>query len=180
MKKMLVLVLFCLSIIASTAYANSIKLYEKPNDSAKVVTSLQAGTQLLPIYYPKQGNWIKVANPKNGDVGWVKISDLNGETTANGVVETQKVMVQPGKGYQIYREEQANAADPNAPQAIDPEKVQLMMNQMQQKATQMQQSMQEVLNNMVQQIDTMQKALGNESANGQTMQPMIVVPDNGQ
>jgi len=147
MKKMLVLVLFCLSIIASSAYANSIKLYEQPNDSAKVVTTLKAGTQLIPIYQPKQGDWIKVANPKNGDVGWIKASDIK---------------------------------DPNAPQAIDPEQVQQMMNQMQQKAAVMQQSMQEVLNNMVQQINAMQKALGNENTNGQNVQPIIVVPDDGQ
>ena len=175
MKKMLTLIIFCLSIIVSTAYANSIKLYEKPKDSSHVIQTLKAGTQLLPIYYPKQGDWIKVANPTNGDVGWVKVSDLNGETTTNGVVSTQKIIVKPGQSYQIY---QQKSVDADAPQAIDPEQVQQMMTKMQQKATQMEQSMQEVLNNMVQQINTMQKTFGTESMNGQSAQPVLVVPDN--
>ena len=177
MKKMLTLIIFCLSIIASTAYANSIKLYEQPKDSSHVIRTLKAGTQLLPIYYPKQGDWIKVANPKNGDVGWVKINELNGKTTTNGIVGTQKVIVKPGQGYQVYQQE-TTTTDASAPEAIDPEQVQQMMNQMQQKTTQMQQSMQEVLNSMVQQINAMQKTFGTEDANDHSTQPVIVVPDN--
>jgi len=183
MKKMLPLIIFCLSIITSTVYAKDIKMYEKPNAKSHVVSLLKPGQQLIPVYYPNKGDWIKVANPKNGDVGWVKINAFNGETILpDGQRATQTLSTQPGKGYQITIKSQSSKDDANAPAAIDQADIDAAMKEFQQKATQIQESMQIIMKNMAQQIGEMQKALpddGDIDVNDQPkMNNVIIVPSD--
>jgi hypothetical protein len=61
----------------SIAYASTINLYEQPKQDAKQVGTVDLASGIIPIYAPKGSEWTKVADPKNGNVGWVKSSDLS-------------------------------------------------------------------------------------------------------
>lgn len=60
----------------SLGLAKSIKIYQSPQANSKVVGSIDLAKGIIPIYTPKNSDWIKVANPNNGDTGWVKQSEL--------------------------------------------------------------------------------------------------------
>src|SRR5579885_1804616 len=62
--------------LTSTVFAKSLNLLDQPQQNAKVVASVDLSDGIIPIYSPKDGKWIKIADPKNGNVGWVKTSDL--------------------------------------------------------------------------------------------------------
>lgn len=68
-----ILVLF---FISSMAFAKSINLYEQPKSDSKVVGTLDTSAGIIPIFTPKDSNWIKVADPRNGNVGWIPNSDF--------------------------------------------------------------------------------------------------------
>jgi hypothetical protein len=98
MKTIINIFTFTLLMFASLAYAevggimqvptNGITIYTEPTASAKAVATLAAGQQLIPVY--QQKNWVKVANPANGDIGWVKQADLQQAASA----KSQQAMMQ--------------------------------------------------------------------------------------
>lgn len=53
---------------------NIITLYESPDQTSASVGQVKPSLGLIPIF--AEGNWIKVANPENGDVGWVNAETL--------------------------------------------------------------------------------------------------------
>ena len=76
--------LFATTLASSVIFAKNINLYDQPLDNAKVVGSVDLAAGIIPIYTPKDNTaWVKVADPRNGNVGWVKsadMSDKNGST----------------------------------------------------------------------------------------------------
>jgi hypothetical protein len=60
----------------SIAFAKAINLYAEPKTDSKIVGSANTETGITIVYTPKNSEWIKIANPTNGDVGWVKSSEL--------------------------------------------------------------------------------------------------------
>jgi len=148
-----------LLLFSSFAYAdigtpihlqNNITLHTNPADNATTVATLAAGQEIIPIFM--QNGWVKVANPNNGDVGWIKTTDLqqptqiipksissfqqiNTTTTPSG---TQSyVIIQQGnsakKAYQI--DAKGNL------QALDDNQVNQVLNQMKAQQQQMQEQM---------------------------------------
>lgn len=77
MKKLLFLFSMLLMFSVS-AFAVNINMFEKPDASSKVVATLQNGDTVISIFAPEKSEWVKVGNTKNGDVGWVKIKELQG------------------------------------------------------------------------------------------------------
>jgi hypothetical protein len=63
----------CVSI---SGFAKSVNLYEQPQTTSKVVGTMPSDNPMVPIISSKDGQWMKVGNPANGAVGWVKSSDL--------------------------------------------------------------------------------------------------------
>lgn len=59
------------------SFAKEINLLEEPKVDAKVVAKVDPAAGVIPIFTPKEGEWIKIADPKNGNVGWIKSSELN-------------------------------------------------------------------------------------------------------
>lgn len=82
LKLMLVAALFSLPM---TIYAKAINLYDQPKPDAKVTETIDLSAGIIPIYTPKRSAWIKIADPKNGNVGWVKLSDLNSVSASQSV-----------------------------------------------------------------------------------------------
>lgn len=56
--------------------AKSINIYAEPNEKSKLVETMNADNGVITIFQPKNSIWIKVADPQNGNVGWMKASDL--------------------------------------------------------------------------------------------------------
>lgn len=83
-------------LVCSTTFAKSINLYDAPQKDAKVVGALDSEAGIIAIFTPKNSDWIKVADPRNGNVGWIKSTDM-GNTNM-----TFKVM-SGGDGKQSYQ-----------------------------------------------------------------------------
>lgn len=102
-------------------FAKEINLYDQPKADAKVVSTADLAVGIIPIYTPKEGGWVKVADPRNGNVGWVKSSDIGSsgliqssfsytEGANNGDKKTSSYQViQSGSGPSFLTPEQAKA-----------------------------------------------------------------------
>lgn len=52
----------------------SLSLYQQPDTKSPVVGSIPANQPIMPIF--TQGQWTKIADPSNGNVGWVSNDTL--------------------------------------------------------------------------------------------------------
>jgi SH3-like domain-containing protein len=115
--RMLLFIIGLLSLCMATAcFAKNINLYDQPKADAKVIATIDPTTGIVPIYTPKQSEWAKVGDPTNGNVGWVKSSDLasaaktpngfsvNQQITSNGK-DPQSVLMQFGTSSQLTPEQ---------------------------------------------------------------------------
>jgi hypothetical protein len=50
---------------------NSIALYDSPNSSGKILKQFPFPARLIPVF--RQGEWLKVGDPRDGQVGWVNL-----------------------------------------------------------------------------------------------------------
>ncbi len=64
------------TFVTMPVFAKKLNLYSEPKADSKVTGTANTDTGITIVYTPKTGEWIKVANPTNGDVGWIKSSDL--------------------------------------------------------------------------------------------------------
>lgn len=122
---------------ASLANAKTINLYSEAKEGSKVTGTLNTEAGVTIVYSPKNSEWIKVANPANGDVGWVKSSDLGGNgysvqfvTTGNGP-----------HGYSFYQ----FGSSANQPSR---QQIEMEMKQFERQQRIMQQHMQNMFNDM--------------------------------
>ena len=67
------------SVVAFAASKGQLTLYKTPNKGAAVAAVVTDQRTLMPIYYKKNSAWVKLADTKNGNVGWAKIADLDKE-----------------------------------------------------------------------------------------------------
>lgn len=73
----LLLALALIFVVAGCS-ADTLNIYEKPDTHSKIIATAKSGDNLIAIFYTDKKDWIKVANPKNGEVGWVKASEIKG------------------------------------------------------------------------------------------------------
>lgn len=160
--------LICVTLFSISAFCKNIDLYEQPTTNAKVVGSIDLSAGIIPIFTPKDNTaWIKVADPRNGNVGWIKNSDLSGN---DGAAVTFKQQISSGNNPpQSY---QLTVGDPkNLPTEQPPADMMQMLKQQQQKLLK---AAQEMINN-VNQINQRQ---GNNANNAPVpmLMPIVVVP----
>jgi hypothetical protein len=78
MKKIVLTILFSVALFSSSlVFAKMINLYEQPQADSKVVATVDSNAGIVPIYSPPKSEWIKVGDPHNGNVGWMKSSEFN-------------------------------------------------------------------------------------------------------
>ncbi len=94
------LVICLMAFISTNLFAKTINLYDQPNASAKMIGTIDSEKGLIPIFTPKDGQWIKIANPLDGTVGWAKTSDLTIQNK-NGYTISEQVVNQ-GHGPQTF------------------------------------------------------------------------------
>jgi len=58
-----------LGLISFSALAATLSLYQNPDSKSNVIASVKEGQAIIPIFH--HGEWIKVGDPSNGNVGWV-------------------------------------------------------------------------------------------------------------
>lgn len=88
---------------SSFSYANEINLYAEPKADAKVTSTLDLAAGVIPIFTPKTGDWIKVADPRNGNVGWIKSNELNKASSKTTITYTERIINQGRQGSNSYQ-----------------------------------------------------------------------------
>jgi hypothetical protein len=78
MKHLLSYAFVVMLFTTTTVFAKTINLYSEPKNDSKVTSTVNIEDGVTIVYTPKSGEWIKAANPTNGDVGWIKSTDLGG------------------------------------------------------------------------------------------------------
>lgn len=161
-------------------FAAEIPLYDQPNAGAKVVGNIDTSVGVIPIYTPTNSEWVKVGDPRNGNVGWLKSADLSKAMgSSNGVTFSQKI-INDGKGQNSYQVQYGQTQQsPNTqpgqplPVLIPNIKVQPMN----------QQQIQKTVDDAVKQINTLYqqqlKAINNANGNSPIM-PIIILPGQNQ
>lgn len=162
-------------------FAAEISLYDQPNASAKVIGKIDTSIGVIPIYTPTNSEWIKVGDPRNGNVGWLKSADLSKAMgPSNGVSFSQKI-INDGKGQNSYQVQYGQTTQQNAsgqpgqamPVLIPNIKVQPMN----------QQQIQQAVDDAVKQINTLYqqqlKAINNANGSSPIM-PIIILPGQNQ
>jgi hypothetical protein len=147
------------TFLLTSAEAKSINFYEQPKADSKLVGTLDSDAGVITIYTPKDGDWIKVADPRNGNVGWIKSSDLSGSsTTSFNIISTGN----GPKGYQVI---QFGNSKP-----FTAEQYTQAMKQFEMQQEAIQKNMQQMMNNMF-------KDLPQQWMSYPMMVPVIVVPE---
>ncbi len=153
-----------LSVIAlmlgasSNAMAKSINLYDQPKADSKVIYTIDSSAGVITIFTPKEGGWVKVADPRNGNVGWVKSADLQG-------VGVNMNIMQSGDGTKGYQMMMLGGA------GMTPEQIATMKKQMELR----QQAIQNDMNKMVTDI---YNNMHQYWMNVPMILPVIIVPGN--
>ena len=78
MRRLLIVLAMLLISMSSFVFAQtqekSFDLRESPNTNSKSIAQLPMGSPIMPII--RQNGWVKVADPKTGNVGWVQSEKL--------------------------------------------------------------------------------------------------------
>lgn len=143
MKKNTALFAAVLSTLSMTlCQAKPISLYDQPAANAKIIGSIETDHGLIPIYQPQNSDWMKVGDPNNGNIGWIKQSELKNASnvnitqryisTGNQAVGTQ--------GFQITN---------GIPKMLSPQETQNAIKKMQEKQKALQKELSDIMSNLV-------------------------------
>lgn len=162
------------TVNTATPTTKTITLYTAPDTKASVAAKATASSDLIPIFYPPNSTWVKVADPSNGNVGWVEIDTLKRLDlwpTAQGMMQRKVITTttEQSTNGPIYKVVEYSSG----PQKLTPAQANALIAKVQAQQEQVnaafQSSMQSMLNQMHQ--------LTNESFSYfPMMQPIIVVP----
>jgi hypothetical protein len=160
--------LFALSA-TTISLAKSINLYDQPKTDSKIVGSIDASSSMVPIFTTPTGDWIKIGDPKNGNVGWVKVSELgtNAGPFATGLSITQHTITTK-EGPKTYQTIQFGV-----PQVMTSEQAQAFAKKMQERQVEIQQYTQKMMKDFFNDMNSMFQT---NQANFPVFVPMIVLP----
>lgn len=152
---------------SSIAFAQTITLYDEPKQDAKVVGTADLSSGIIPIFTPDKGEWMKVADPRNGNVGWIKSGDIKSARGAENTVTFSQKIISNGSQPQTWPVIQFGKP---ATKMTD-EQVKAFVQKMRVQQQQMQQSFQGIIKNM---NDVMQHQWDVWTSQGGF--PMIIMP----
>lgn len=138
------LITLIILLFSPFCFAKMITLYDQPKTDAKSVGTIDSAAGIIPIFTPKDSTWIKVADPRNGNVGWIQSSELNTKDS-NGVSFSQKI-ISTGNGPNSY------VIQFGTPQLLTPEQSKEFFKRLKEQTQSIQQNtqkmMQDIFNNM--------------------------------
>ncbi|SRR5579883_81307 len=150
---------------ASVSLAKTLNLYDQPVANAKVVSTADSKNGLIVVFTPKNSEWVKVADPTNGNVGWVKSADLGNTGMNFNVISTGDGT----KGFQIIQY--------GGSQHYTAEEAQQAMKQAQQVMEQMHLQQQTIQRDIQQMMQDMMKAMQQQNMTFPMILPIVVVPE---
>ena len=163
---------------ASVQSTDSVILY-KAKESKDVVTTLSPNTQLVPIF--QQGNWVKVGDPRNGQVGWINLTQYQKARAAfeQPVIQTTYINVTSNdKGKPVI-----NVVAYKNGKALPKAQAMALYKKMRAQQQRQYQQMQRFSVNMQRMMDQnfihAQQAFDSAWMNPFWVQPMVVMPENG-
>lgn len=148
-------------IVAPLCSAKTLTLYDQPQADAKSVGTIDSEAGIIPIFTPKNSEWVKVADPRNGNVGWIKSSDLTVKGST-GFSFSQK-MISTGTGPNSY------IIQFGAPKMLTPEQSQAFFKQMEEQTQSIQRDTQKMMQDMFKNIDQIKMQYP-------VIMPVIVMP----
>jgi len=171
-------VVLMLSLLFSfSALATEINMYDQPKAESKVVGKVDLSTGIIPIFTPKDTNWLKIADPRNGNVGWIKSADIKTATGgATSFTFTQKTL-DNGKGPATF----SQVIKIGQPEKIDAE-TQKILDRLQAQQQAIQQNMQNNMKQMMKDLGDLfvnQSQQFQQSVNPAGLQPVVAVPTGG-
>jgi hypothetical protein len=157
-----------ITIFSGMVSALSISIYDQPNAEAKVIGTADLSSGIIPIFTPDKGSeWMKIADPRNGNVGWIKSSDIKGaKGSENSVTFTQRIISNDAhpQSFQIIQ-------FGNKPTQLTDEQVEAFVKKMRIQQQEIQQSFQGIMKNM---NETIQRQW--DMWNTQGGFPMLIMP----
>lgn len=158
-------------IFSSLLFAKEVDLYDAPKADAKVTGKIDLSAGVIPIYTPKEGDWIKVGDPHNGNVGWLKSSEMNSAGSPSTVTFTQRI-INDGKSPHTYQFIQYGGEG----QKLTSEQMQeLKKLQLRQQA--IQQSMQRAVDEMMMDMNNLYHQHFMNFSHFPIFMPIVVVPE---
>lgn len=151
------------------SFAKSISLYDEPKENAKVIGSIDVTAGVIPIISNKEGTWMKVGDPRNGHVGWIKTSEV-GDGTSSSFTYTQRT-INDGTGPQSYQMIQYGQ-----PQTHNAGEMNESLKKMQARQKALQQNLQKSIQGMMNEINDIYKQQSSLFGNIPMIMPIIVVP----
>lgn len=174
-------VLFFCNFLSTTIFAASLSIYEKPEPSSKIVSLVKNGDQLMPIFYTDNKEWVKIANLKNGDVGWMRANELKGPmiiTKINGSKIQQQIVVnKDGKNKEPIAYSVTQYSGSNELKPEDAEKVIKAVEKRNEKIKAYVQQMQK---DMFKSMHEMFKDFDKNFGDFPVIQPIVVTTDDSQ
>jgi hypothetical protein len=172
-KSLLTVFAFACLIIAGIANAKSLTLYSKPVATSAAVATVESGARLIPIYSPEKSDWIKVADPSNGNVGWLKRQDM-GLNQQQPQLYQKRIEKESGdKKKGSYRQE---VYEYKGTEKLSDEQMKVMFNNMQRRQEQMKAAMQSMFNNIMNHFSDFDR-LAPAGPLDLDRRPFLIVPD---
>lgn len=151
----------------SPSHAKAINLYDQPKADAKTVGQIDLSNGYIPIFSPKNSGWVKIGDPRNGNVGWVKTTDITASANSSGVNFSQQIISHDGGKHYFYIKN-------GIPQQMSDQEAKIMLKKMedQQRAAQM--NMQRAMQQLMKDMDNLYHPLSGQSF--PMIMPVIVIP----
>lgn len=160
-------------LISLSALAKTINLYEQPNQAAKIVGTIDPSSGVIPIFTPKGSKWIKIGDPSNGNVGWIKSSDISkGSSTSFSFM--QKIITTDHDQPSTYTIQVGQPADIK----VDP-KMQAIVKKMEAEQKAMQESATQLMQDVIDNINKLYKQqpeLLHNNTGMPIIMPIMIVP----
>src|SRR5690242_16122189 len=92
---------FFMLLFSPFCFAKMLTLYDQPKTDAKTIGTIDSEAGIIPIFTPKDNTaWIKVADPRNGNVRLIQSSELSTKDS-KGFSFSQKI-ISTGNGPNSY------------------------------------------------------------------------------
>lgn len=130
----------------SMALAKEVNLFDQPKTDAKVIGKVDLAVGVVPIFTSKEGDWMKVGDPRDGNVGWIKSNEMTTPGAPVSFTYTQKIVNDKNGPHTVQL---LQVGKPNAESAKDQQEFITKLRQQQQIIQQKAQSaIQDMLNEM--------------------------------